>query len=276
MRRLVDHVVAAGADAAVVLGSTGEFSVVPPQFRADIIRAAVEAAAGRIPILVGCGRPSIVETAAEIGEAAACGAHAALVTPSYYFPLADDEIAVFFRAVAKGAPIPLLYYHYPDMTGCRVGVATLTQLVEDGVIFGLKDSSGDAGFLARLAAALGGRDDFRLFLGGSAYLLAALGLGIDGVTGGLGNFATHMDRAVIEAFRAGDMARAQRGQAAIARANDATFFAVPRNAAATAKVVLAALGVCGEATFPPVAGLTPSERERVVNRLPELGLRVSA
>jgi 4-hydroxy-tetrahydrodipicolinate synthase len=276
MRRLVQHVIEAGAAAAVVLGSTGEFSIVPPRFRAAILRAAVEAAAGRIPVLAGCGRPSIAETVAEIDEAATCGATAALVTPSYYFPLSEDEIIAFFRALASDARIPLLYYHYPEMTGCSVAIATLARLVDEAVIVGLKDSGGDAGFLARLRAALGGRDDFRLFLGGSAYLLAALALGVDGVTGGLGNFATHLDRAVIDAFRAGDMASARAAQAEIARANSATFFAVPRNAAATTKVVLSALGICGEATFPPIAGLTAVERERVRSRLPELGLRVVA
>lgn len=276
MRRLVEHVIAARADAAVVLGSTGEFAVVPPAFRAPVIRAAVEAARGRIPILVGCGRPSIAETIVEISEAAASGASAALVTPSYYFPLADEEIATFFRAVARASPIPLLYYHYPDMTGCAASVATLARLVDEGVIAGIKDSGGDAGFLARLTAALGGRDDFRIFLGGSAYLLAALSLGVHGVTGGLGNFATHLDRAVVDAFRGGDMTKARAGQVAIARANAATFFAVPRNAAATAKVVLAAVGVCGEATFPPVAGLTAAERERVRGKLPEIGIKVIA
>lgn len=276
MRRLVEHVIAARADAAVVLGSTGEFAIVPPAFRASIIRAAVETARGRIPILVGCGRPSIMETIAEIGEAAACGATAALVTPSYYFPLSDDEIAAFFRAVAKAAAIPLLYYNYPAMTGSPVGVATLARLVDDGVIAGLKDSSGDAGFLARLTAALGDRDDFRIFLGGSAYLLAALSLGVHGVTGGLGNFATHLDRAVVDTFRAGNMTKARAAQAAIAHANAATFFAVSRNAAATAKSVLAAVGVCGEATFPPVMRLTAAERERVRSQLPEIGLKVIA
>lgn len=271
MGRLVEQVVAAGADAVVVLGSTGEFSIVPPHFRAGVLRAAVEAAAERIPVIAGCGRPSIAETMAEIAEARACGAAAAMVTPSYYFPLGDEEIAAFFRAVAKGAELPLLYYHYPEMTGCRVGVPTLVRLVDDGVISGLKDSGGDAAFFARLAAAVRGRDDFRLFIGGSAYLLAALALGADGVTGGLGNFATHLDRALIDAFRNGDMARAREAQAAIVRANAATFFAVPRNAAAIAKVVLAALGVCGEATFPPIAPLAPEERARVHNGLAELG-----
>jgi dihydrodipicolinate synthase/N-acetylneuraminate lyase len=96
------------------------------------------------------------------------------------------------------------------------------------------------------------------------------------VTHGLGNFATHLDRAVVEAFRAGDMEKARHGQAAIARANDATFYAVPRNAAATTNVVLAALGVCGEATFSPIAQLNPAEREKVRSGLPGLGLAAIA
>jgi dihydrodipicolinate synthase/N-acetylneuraminate lyase len=81
------------------------------------------------------------------------------------FSLADEEVATFFRAVARASSIPLLYYHYPEMTACRISVPTLMRLTDEGAIVGLKDSGGDAALLARLATALGGRDDFRLFLG---------------------------------------------------------------------------------------------------------------
>lgn len=275
MARLVDHVAGAGADAMVVLGSTGEFSVIPPAFRRPILEAAAAASAGRLPMIVGCGRPSIAETIAEIAEAADCGAAAALVTPSYYFPLSDEEIAAFFRAVAKDAPIPLLYYHYPEMTGCRIGVPTLVQLVEDGSICGLKDSGGDAAFFARLAAATCDHPDFRLFVGGSAFLLAALALGAHGVTGALGNFALHLDRALLDAHSSGDADGARAAQAAIVRAN-AAFFAMPRNAAAITKAALAALGICGAETFPPIDGLTAAEHTLIRSGLAELGLKTIA
>jgi 4-hydroxy-tetrahydrodipicolinate synthase len=161
------------------------------------------------------------------------------------------------------------------MTGCRASPELIARLASEGIVVGMKDSGGDAAFLARVATATAGTN-FRLFVGGSANLLGALALGVDGVTGGLGNFATHLDRAVIDAFRVGDMARARAGQSAIGRVNAATFFALPRNAASITKAVLAALGICGEATFPPVAPLTAAESDVVRRNFAALGLKVPA
>jgi len=273
MRRLVRHVLDSSADAIVVLGSTGEFSLVPPRYRAEIITAAVSAAAGQ-PVVVGCGRPSIAETAHEIAEAAAAGASAALVTPSYYFPLAEEEVEAFFHDVAARSPLPLLYYHYPEMTGARVSPALIAGLARSGVIAGIKDSGGDAAFFARVESLVD--DDFRLFVGGSANLLGALALGADGVTGALGNFANHLDRAVIDAFNAGDMKRAREAQAAVVATVDAVFFSLPRNAAATTKAILAELGICGVATFAPIAAVTPAEADALRRVLPSLGLKARA
>jgi hypothetical protein len=58
--------------------------------------------------------------------------------------------------------------------------------------------------------------------------------------------------------------------------NAATFFALPRNAASITKAVLAALGICGEATFPPVAPLTAAESDVVRRNFAALGLKVPA
>lgn len=102
LHRLVDFVVERGVDAFNVLGTTGEFSLVAPRHRRAIIEAAVAAARGRVPVMVGCGRPSVEETSTEIEEAGACGAAAVLVTPSYYFQISDEEVVRFFRCLPRG------------------------------------------------------------------------------------------------------------------------------------------------------------------------------
>jgi 4-hydroxy-tetrahydrodipicolinate synthase len=272
MARLVDHVIAAGVSGLNILGSTGEFSLVAPRQRAGIIRAAVDAARGRAPVICGCGRPSVEETVADVRSAAENGADAALVTPSYYFPLSDSEIARFVSSVAAQSPIPLLYYHYPDMTGCSVKVATIAGLARDGAISGIKDSSADATFFARLTSETADLRDFRIFIGGSAFLLGALAHGAHGVIGALSNFAASLDTAVIEAVRRADLTEARRAQARIVRVVDALFRSTPRNAATITKAILARFGVCGEDVFPPLDRLTEGERRQVLDQLPSLGI----
>jgi dihydrodipicolinate synthase/N-acetylneuraminate lyase len=275
MRRLVDHVIANGVDAFNILGSTGEFSLVAPNYRASIIEAAVGQAAGRVPVMVGCGRPSAAETVAEIREAADNGASAVLVTPSYYFPLAQTEIVRFFSTIAATSPLPVFYYHYPLMTGCTADVSSIVQLARSGAIAGIKDSSGDAAFFARLASQALEFPQFRMFIGGSAFLLGGLALGAHGVTGALSNFAAHLDHALLKAFAAGDFAAARRAQAEIVRANAVLFFAYPRNAATVTKAILAHLGICGESVFLPLDPLTDAEKRTIIGQLPSLGIAAS-
>jgi 4-hydroxy-tetrahydrodipicolinate synthase len=272
MRRLVEHVVTAGVGAINILGTTGEFSLVPPAERAPIIRAAVAAAKGRVAVMVGCGRPSLAETATEIEIAAECGALAALVTPSYYFSLSDPEIVRFFSRLGEAAPLPLLYYHYPQMTGCPASASAILSLARAGIVAGVKDSSGDAAFFARLAAGSAELGDFRLFVGGSGFLLGALALGASGVIGALSGFAPSLDHALIDAFGNGDMARARRAQASITRAVDSLFGGTPRNPAAVAKAILAAFDLCGDTVFPPLEPLSQAERRRLLDQLPSLGI----
>jgi len=272
LHRLVDFVVERGVDAFNILGTTGEFSLVAPRHRRAIIEAAVAAARGRVPVMVGCGRPSVEETSTEIEEAGACGAAAVLVTPSYYFQISDEEVVRFFSMLAKGSVVPLLYYHIPQLTRVPVAPATVARLAVDGIVAGVKDSGGDAAFLSALLAQTESLEDFRTFLGGSAFLLGALALGVHGVTGALSNFAPHLDRELLDAFASGDMPRAHRAQAAIVRANETIFLNMRRNPAVVTKAVLAKLGICSEAVFPPLAKLEPGERKSILDSLPTFGI----
>ena len=153
--------------------------------------------------------------------------------------------------------------------GGLAGLVPAGDLGRAGVIAGVKDSSGDAGFFARLMAASADLEDFRVFIGGSAFLLGALALGACGVIGALGNFAQHLDRQLMTTFAAGDIASARRIQAEIVRAN-AVFF--PFNPAAATKVVLSNLGICGEALFPPFVALEASQKQGIVEAMPSFGI----
>jgi len=272
LRRLVDFVIERGVDAFNVLGTTGEFSLVAPRHRRAIIEAAVSAARGRVPVMVGCGRPSVEETSAEIEEAGACGAAAVLVTPSYYFQISDEEVVRFFSTLAQRSHLPLLYYHIPQLTRVPVAPATVARIADDGIVAGVKDSGGDAAFFSALLARTESLPDFRAFIGGSAFLLGALALGAHGVTGALSNFAPHLDHELRDAFESGDMPRARHAQAVIVRANDTIFLNMRRNPAVVTKAVLAKIGICSEAVFPPLARLEPGERQSILDSLPTFGI----
>jgi dihydrodipicolinate synthase/N-acetylneuraminate lyase len=197
--RLVEHVLGQGASGVVALGLSGELSVIPPKLRAPLIRAVISVVAGRVPVLVASGRPSLSETEAEIQEAIALGATAVLVAPSPCFGLNPQEVHRLFRHLSRLFPLPLFYYHLPSVTRAQVTPKTIHALRRDGLIAGIKDSSGNAAFLARILSLSADDETFRVFLGGSHYLLAGASMGVHGVISTIGNVASHLERRVLEA-----------------------------------------------------------------------------
>ena len=87
---------------------SGCLALVPPRLREQVIATAARANAGRVTFIVGCGRPSLEETREEIEQAAALGADAVLVTPSYYHPIGDEDVRRWVGALAETARLPAL------------------------------------------------------------------------------------------------------------------------------------------------------------------------
>ncbi len=276
MGRLVEHVIAGGAHGFNILGSTGEFALVPPAQRRIVLRAAAAANRGRVPMIVGCGRPSLAETQAEVAEAADHGADAVLVTPSYYLFLGADDIRRQFGAIARSAKTPIHFYNYPLLTKAVIGPAVIAQLRADGSIHGIKDSGGNAAFLARVLSLTHADRDFRVLVGGTAYFLAALALGAHGATGAIGGVAPWIELAVYDAFRAGDLPRARRAQARLEAFQEIFGFTAEANAALATKVALSSLGLCNEIPAEPFAILPAAQAQRIRQALPEFIARVES
>lgn len=266
--RLVEHVITGGAHGFNILGTTGEFALVPPEHRHLVLRAAAAANRGRVPMIVGCGRPSIRETAREIAEARDLGADAVLVTPSYYLHLGTDEVRRQFATLSANAGVAIHFYNYPLLTKAAVPATLIAQLHADGSIRGIKDSGGNAAFLARVLSLTRGDPGFRVLIGGTAYFLAALALGAHGATGAIGGVAPWIELAVLDAFRAGDIERARRAQARLEAFQDIFGFTAEANAAIATKVALASLGLCGETPAPPFQPMpeAPAQRLRAALR----------
>lgn len=261
--RLVNHVIDGGAHGFNILGSTGEFALVSPDQRRLVLDAAARANRRRVPMIVGCGRPSLSETETEIAEAREHGADAVLVTPSYYLFLGPDDVRRQFAALAKTAKLPIHYYNYPLLTKASVGPGLIARLVEDGSIQGIKDSGGSAPFLARVLSLTAHRPEFRVLVGGTAYFLGALALGAHGATGAIGGVAPWVELAVYDAFRAGDIQRARKAQARLEEFQELFGFTAESNAAIATKVALASLGLCGITPVPPFAPLPEAQAKRI-------------
>ena len=207
MRRLVDWHVAQGSDGIVVVGTTGESPTVTFDEHCQLIRTAVEQAAGRIPIIAGTGANSTAE-AIELTECAKrAGAQAGLSVVPYYNRPTQEGMYRHYRSVAEAVDLPLILYNVPGRTVADLSNDTTLRLAEVPGIVGIKDATGNmerAADLIRRAP-----DDFLLYSGDDASAMPFMLLGGHGVISVTANVAPALMHEMCVAARAGDLVRAR-------------------------------------------------------------------
>lgn len=151
--RLVDRLAGSGVASIGLLGSTGIYAYLDRGERRRAVAAAVEAAAGRCPLIVGAGalRTSWAQELARDAERA--GADGLLLAPMSYTPLTDAEVAAHYRAVAGATGLPLCVYNNPSTTGFRFSPALIGELAAVATIVAIKmPPLADGDYPAELAA----------------------------------------------------------------------------------------------------------------------------
>ncbi len=193
LTRLVDHLVTGGVDGLFVLGSSSEVAFLPDRHRRTVLDTVIGHVAGQLPVLAGVidmTTPRVLEHARVAVDA---GADGLVATAPFYTRTHPREIDVHFRAVAAAGP-PVFAYDLPVSVHVKLGRDLLLGLAADGMLAGVKDSSGDDGALRGLV--LGARDDgditgFSVLTGSEVTVDNALWMGADGVVPGLGNVDPH-------------------------------------------------------------------------------------
>ena len=154
MRRLIDWHVAEGTDCIGVVGTTGESPTVNVDEHCEIIRVAVEHAAGRVPVMAGAGANSTAEAIELSRFAKSVGADCTLQVVPYYNKPSQEGIYRHFRAIAEAVDIPVVLYNVPGRTVADMQHDTVLRLAEVPGIVGIKEATGSierAGWLIKQA-----------------------------------------------------------------------------------------------------------------------------
>ena len=120
LARLCEHLIDAGVHGLTALGSTGEYAYLGPADRELVIATAVEAAAGRVPVIAGVAAASTREAVAQARGAAALGADGIMAVLEAYFPLTQAAVGDYFRAVADATDLPVTIYTNPNFQRAAV------------------------------------------------------------------------------------------------------------------------------------------------------------
>jgi 4-hydroxy-tetrahydrodipicolinate synthase len=220
LRRLVDFHVQEGTDAIVIVGTTGESPTVNFEEHCELIRVAVDQAAGRIPVIAGTGANSTSEAIELTRFARQAGADAALSVVPYYNKPTQEGLYRHFRAIAEAVDIPVILYNVPGRTVADLSNDTALRLAEIPNIVGIKDATGnmDRG-IELIARAPAG---FAVYSGDDASACALILMGASGDISVVANVAPRLMHEMCAAALAGDAIQARASECSPARPASAT------------------------------------------------------
>ncbi|WP_181139283.1 4-hydroxy-tetrahydrodipicolinate synthase [Streptomyces sp. Ru72] len=254
-QRLAHLLVSEGCDGLVLSGTTGESPTTTDAEKAALVRAVREAVGGRASIVAGVGTSDTRHTVELALAAEKAGADGLLVVTPYYSRPPQDAVEAHFREVADASGLPIMLYDIPGRTGTRIEPETMIRLAEHPRIVAVKDCTYD--FLGTQKVL--GRTGLAYYAGCDEHNLALYAVGAAGYVSTVANAVPRRLRSVLDAFDAGDTARAARLQRQATPLIDVMMSAgLPGTV--TAKGLLGALGL---PAGPVRAPLRPAGRETV-------------
>lgn len=275
--KLIEHLISGGVDGLFVLGSSSEVVFSTDRRRDEILKAAVEFAKGRVPVLAGVIDTETNRVKGHIKRAADLGVDAVVATAPFYALQTMTEVERHFRLLAEASPVPVWAYDIPVCVHTKLPGDLLLRLGKEGVLAGVKDSSGDDVAFRQLC--LDNKDaghPLSLLTGHEVVVDGAYLSGADGSVPGLGNVDPAGYVRQWQAFQAGDWAKVREEQDRLARLMRIVNVKGVGGFGAgigSFKTALWLLGIFASNTMPePVTALSGENVEHVRGVLREVGL----
>ena len=266
LARLTQWHIAQKTDALVVCGTTGEASTMAEYEQTAALRAVVETAQGRVPVLAGVGGNDTKKVIAACRRAAREGAAGALAVTPYYNKTTQEGLIAHYTAVADASPIHVVCYNVPGRTGLNLLPATMAALSRHENIAGLKEAADDMAQAMEMLRLCG--PDFAVYSGCDELALPLLACGGAGVISTAANVVPARMHALCAKFFADDLAGARQEQFALSELIAALFARVnpiPVKAAASL------LGLCENIVRLPLIPMREDETGALRVELGRLG-----
>ena len=212
LERLLSMQIEAGVDGLFILGSSGEVGYLTDAQRAQVVQTAIGHVGGQLPVLVGVNDMTTNRVIAVAEQARDAGADAIVATAPFYAITNAEETATHFRSIHAAVDLPLFAYDVPVRVHSKLPVGMLVELGREGVIAGVKDSSGDDVSFRMLLRQSVDLENFAVFTGHEVVVDGCLLMGASGAVPGLANVDPHGYVRLWRAAQAGDWAAAKTEQ----------------------------------------------------------------
>lgn len=208
LQKLVEFHIAAGTDAIVSVGTTGESATLSIDENVKVIQKTVEFAKGRIPVIAGTGANATSEAIMMTKLLNNCGVAGCLSVVPYYNKPTQEGMYQHFKAIAECTDIPQILYNVPGRTGSDMKPETVGRLARIKNIVGIKEATGDVSRVQQIKQLAG--DGFIFLSGDDATALESMKLGGQGVISVTNNLAAKDMADMCRYALNGDFANAER------------------------------------------------------------------
>ena len=201
---ILEEQIAAGTDAVIICGTTGESSTLSHEEHMETIRYTIDKVNKRIPVVAGTGS-NCTETAIMMSqEAERMGADGLLLVSPYYNKATQKGLIAHYTAIAESVKLPIILYNIAGRTGINIEPKTLQYLAENVEnIVAVKEASGNISQIADIAAMTKGKLD--IYSGNDDQITPIMALGGIGVISVLSNIAPRYTHDLAMSYLEGDV-----------------------------------------------------------------------
>ena len=264
--RLCGDLIAAGVHGLTPLGSTGEFAYLSWPQRRRVVEVVVKAASRRVPVVAGVAATTIADAVFQAREMQELGCDGILAILEAYFPISDEGVHAYFKAIAEAVTLPVVLYTNPNFQRSDLSLPVIDRLSRIPNIRYIKDASYNTGRLLSIINRVEGR---MAVFAASAHIPACVMLiGGKGWMAGPACIVPKQSVDLYERCRRGDWNSAMQLQRQLWSINQ--VFA-KYNLAACIKGGLELQGYAVGTPLPPQLALSPEGIEEVRLALTELG-----
>lgn len=205
LKEQIEFQVNAGTDCLVPVGTTGESPTLSHPEHERVISETIQIAAGRVKVMAGTGSNSTAEAISLTQWAAKEGADATLQVAPYYNKPTQEGFYQHYKAIAEAIEIPICVYNIPGRTGKNIEPETIARIAEFSNVTMVKEATGSLDQASQVIALT----DLTVLSGDDSLTLPLMAIGAEGVVSVVGNMVPQDMIALVRAFVAGDVAKAQ-------------------------------------------------------------------
>jgi 4-hydroxy-tetrahydrodipicolinate synthase len=249
---LATHLADHGHDAIAVNGTTGEAPTTKSSEKLEIIKVVKSTVGSRVKVLSGAGDNETSYTVEQAKRSADAGADGLLIVTPYYNKPPQAGIEAHFKAVAGATDLPIMMYDIPGRTGVEIESDTIVRLFDLPNIVALKDAKGNLAATSDVIARCG----IPVYSGDDILNLPFLSIGAVGFVSVCGHTVGNELRAMLDAWFAGDTARALEIHQKLIPVFKGTF---KTQGAILTKAAMNLMGLPGGTTRLPLVDATPAQ-----------------